>query len=160
MASMSDVIENYLKDIINKNKAGYVKIKRNELANMFNCAPSQINYVLSTRFTVNHGFIIKSQRGGGGYVRVEKLPLKNSDWLKGTIELIGESITQQEALGVAKRLLDEKLIDNKEYRVIEVVIKELDFKLSGVKLEKVFFDNLRARLLKSMLVAFCNRNCK
>ncbi|MCL0032224.1 CtsR family transcriptional regulator [Peptococcaceae bacterium] len=154
MPNISDMIENYLKSIIDKNKYGYVEIRRNELANMFNCAPSQINYVLSTRFTINHGFIIKSRRGGGGYVRVKKIPLEDSvDWWRNILDLIGDSIEQQEAVSLIKRLLDEKLITFREYKIMESVMDKLD-----LKVERKLLNRLRAELLKSMIAVLCTES--
>lgn len=76
MASISDQIEYYLKKLIEKYK-GEVEIKRNQLANDFNCAPSQINYVLETRFPLEKGYVVESQRGGGGYVRIIRIKIES-----------------------------------------------------------------------------------
>ncbi len=65
LAQLSDVIEQFIKDMLDE--GAQIELKRNELAEHFGCAPSQINYVLATRFTLNHGYIIESRRGGGGY---------------------------------------------------------------------------------------------
>ena len=71
MANISDLIESFLIDLFGDESSIY--ISRNELAQYFNCAPSQINYVLSTRFTLDKGFAIESRRGGGGYVTLVRL---------------------------------------------------------------------------------------
>ena len=75
MATISDVIENFILSTLGQNND--LNLSRNELADYFNCAPSQINYVLTTRFNLNRGFIIQSQRGGGGYIRIVRI--KNFD---------------------------------------------------------------------------------
>jgi transcriptional regulator CtsR len=69
MAILSDLIENFIKELINETE-GNVEIKRNELASKFNCVPSQINYVIGTRFTQERGYYVESRRGGGGHIRI------------------------------------------------------------------------------------------
>ena len=69
---LSDAIEQFIKTMLTQ-EAPEVELKRNELAEYFNCAPSQINYVLATRFTPDHGYIIESRRGGGGYIRIFRM---------------------------------------------------------------------------------------
>ena len=70
---LSDTIEQFIKDMISEEPQAEVDLKRNELAAYFHCAPSQINYVLSTRFTPDHGYVTSSQRGGGGYIRIVRI---------------------------------------------------------------------------------------
>lgn len=69
MATMTDIIEKFIKDLMEEDNS--IQIQRNELANLFSCAPSQINYVLTTRFTIDRGYYIESKKGGGGYVQIE-----------------------------------------------------------------------------------------
>ena len=71
MAQLSNEIEKFIKDLMEDDSQ--VELKRNELAQHFGCAPSQINYVLATRFTIDHGYVIESRRGGGGYVRIVRM---------------------------------------------------------------------------------------
>ena len=70
---LSDTIEQFIKNMISEEPQAEVDLKRNELAAYFHCAPSQINYVLSTRFTPDHGYVTSSQRGGGGYIRIVRI---------------------------------------------------------------------------------------
>ena len=72
MGTLADEIERYIKKILEASHDGIVELQRNELALQFSCVPSQINYVLSTRFTTEQGYIVESRRGGGGYVRIVK----------------------------------------------------------------------------------------
>ena len=71
MAQLSDSIEQFIKELMCEE--AHIELRRNELAQHFGCAPSQINYVLATRFSVDHGYIIESRRGGGGYVRIVRM---------------------------------------------------------------------------------------
>lgn len=72
MARLSDIIEEFIKDMLDDAQDNELQIQRNELANKFSCAPSQINYVLTTRFTANKGYYIESRRGGGGCIVIKK----------------------------------------------------------------------------------------
>ena len=72
MRNVSDIIEQYLKHILQESPEGAVEIQRNDLADQFQCVPSQINYVISTRFTLEKGYFVESKRGGGGYIRIQK----------------------------------------------------------------------------------------
>ena len=71
MASIADKIEVFIKELMDNEST--IQIKRNELATLFNCAPSQINYVLMTRFTIDKGYYIDSKKGGGGYIQITKI---------------------------------------------------------------------------------------
>ena len=75
MRNISDIIERYLKGILHESPEGLIEIQRNDLADQFSCVPSQINYVISTRFTLEKGYLVESKRGGGGYVRIQRIEL-------------------------------------------------------------------------------------
>ncbi|MGB8953848.1 MAG: CtsR family transcriptional regulator, partial [Tumebacillaceae bacterium] len=88
--NISDIIEQHLKQILTKSNEGMVEIKRSELADTFNCVPSQINYVISTRFTVEKGYVVESKRGGGGYIRITKVGLdRNKSLHRAILDIIG-----------------------------------------------------------------------
>lgn len=90
---MSDIIESYLKKVLGQ--SDQVEIRRSEMADLFNCVPSQINYVINTRFTVQKGYLVESKRGGGGYIRIIKVKLLDeSEMLDTIIEIVGNSISQ------------------------------------------------------------------
>ncbi|MBO8136920.1 MAG: CtsR family transcriptional regulator [Desulfotomaculum sp.] len=149
MPNISDLIETYLKKLLEKSQNGYIEIQRNELANEFNCAPSQINYVLSTRFTTSHGFIVESRRGGGGYVRIAKVPLDNvKEWLKEFYNLVGDEVSQNAATAILQRLLNEKAITKREYNIMKAAVDR-----AVLKLELPWRDKLRAQILKAMITA-------
>ncbi|MBM7853791.1 transcriptional regulator CtsR [Desulfohalotomaculum tongense] len=149
MPNISDLIEAYLKKMLEQSPKGYIEIQRNELAGEFNCVPSQINYVLSTRFTVNHGFVIESRRGGGGYVRISKVPLESGcDWLEELYRLMGNSVTQSVATGILQRLLSEEKITKREFKIMKAAVDR-----SVLKIELPWRDKLRAQILKAMITA-------
>lgn len=95
MARLSDVIEEFIKTLLMESE-GQLEVQRNELADYFECAPSQINYVLATRFSLNHGYYIESKRGGGGYIRIVRLDVDKNDYLHYLLrEGIGSGISDR-----------------------------------------------------------------
>lgn len=105
MRNISDIIEKYLKSILHESPEGTIEIQRNELADQFSCVPSQINYVISTRFTLEKGYLVESKRGGGGYVRIRRIQLPGPTSLHTHLhETIGDEIGQSAAEGLIYRL--------------------------------------------------------
>ncbi len=148
MASLSDFIENHLLDLLKK--AGDVlEIHRSKLAEKFNCVPSQINYVLETRFTTERGFLVESRRGGGGFIRITKLRLDPNDGLHQLIhDTIGDRLHQEAALGYVKRLADHGLLTTREAAIISAAVNR-----EVLDLEVFTRDRIRASILKAMLLA-------
>lgn len=125
MARISDTIENFIKDMINEERERQVLIQRNELADKFSCAPSQINYVLTTRFTYEKGYIIESKRGGGGCIVIKKITYDDNDERLSLINTsIGESITYGSALSILDHLKETKNITEKEYEIIKISLND------------------------------------
>ena len=146
MASLSDQIEKHLKKLLDKYR-GKIEIKRNKLANEFNCAPSQINYVLDTRFTSERGFIVESQRGGGGYIRIIKVKINSeNETLKNIISQLNNMLSQNEAEGVIERLYENDLISERESYLMKMAIHR---RVIGVDL--LYRDYIRGRILEAML---------
>jgi transcriptional regulator of stress and heat shock response len=146
MARISDTIENFLKDMINDEEESKILIQRNELADKFSCAPSQINYVLTTRFTYEKGYVIESRRGGGGFIIIKKIEYyDNKERLDILNESIGDSITYGNALFILEDLKENKVIDNKEYEIIKISLN--DRTLASAEYKNV----LRADILKGVL---------
>ncbi len=147
MANLSDFIEKYIKTVLKEHTEAQVDVQRNELAEKFNCVPSQINYVLRTRFTTDQGFIVESRRGGGGYIRITKVPIDmDHQVIHQVINLIGDDISQQRSEGLLGRLSEEKLITFKEMHLLFAAIKS-----SNIPLASPVRDRVRALILKSML---------
>lgn len=148
MANLTDLIEQYLKRLLANSETGSVDIRRNQLAEIFSCAPSQINYVLSTRFLLEHGYIVETRRGGGGYVRITVLDIDpERDW-RMLIDSIGETTSQQKAEAIIKRLLRDGLISDREALMMSAVIDR-----DVLNVEQPWCDVLRANILRSLLIA-------
>src|SRR5690625_6249635 len=111
MSNITDVIEQYLKQILKANGNNMIEIKRNEIADQFQCVPSQINYVINTRFTIEKGYIIESKRGGGGYIRIIRIEHRDEiDLINDIITMINPKVSQQGARDVMERLYEKKVI--------------------------------------------------
>ena len=115
--NMTDILEQYIMNLFNEATEDHIIIKRSNVAQKFDCVPSQLNYVIKTRFTPEHGFIIESKRGGGGFITIPKITLhKNKDYIDYLIETVdNETIEVEEAVRIAKILLEKEYIDKFDY---------------------------------------------
>ncbi len=111
--NISDIIEQYLKSILSDSE--HVEIRRSEIANLFDVVPSQINYVIKTRFTIQNGYLVESKRGGGGYIRIERVNLLDDVGVLNTlISVIGDEINEHDAVSIIQTLYDEDVISRRE----------------------------------------------
>ena len=117
--NMTDILEQYIKELFNKSTEDYITIKRSNVAQKFDCVPSQLNYGIKTRFTPEHGFIIESKRGGGGFIRITKITLhKGTDYLDYLIDNLPTDIIEiDEAIRITKILLDKEYENDEEKRM-------------------------------------------
>ncbi|MFD1021173.1 CtsR family transcriptional regulator [Thalassobacillus hwangdonensis] len=147
MRNISDIIEEYLKGILKDNEKDAIEIKRSEIADRFQCVPSQINYVIKTRFTVEKGYIVESKRGGGGYIRIIRIQHQDdSDLMDEILEMIPAKVAQSPAVDMIDRLEEEEIITDREAKLMKSVIDRevLAFPLP-------LRDEIRARILSAML---------
>ncbi len=148
MRSLVDQIEAYIKEMLARSPNGLLEIQRQELAQAFACAPSQITYVLSTRFSVEQGYLVESRRGGGGFVRIVKLPLNARDSLQFLVErIVGQEVSQQIAEGLLRRLEEDQLISRRERVLLRAAIRR-----EALPLELPARDQVRAAILRSVLL--------
>lgn len=145
---MSDLITGEILRMLNESEENIAEIQRNEFAGIIGCAPSQINYVLSSRFTPEHGYIIESRRGGGGYIRIKRVTLKASSAIMHIINSIGDSIDPMTTRIVIENCLEAGLVDRKSASIMAAAVSQ------GVmqNIPSVLKDNLRAAILKQMLL--------
>lgn len=145
--NISDIIEQYLKKILQEEEKKMIEIKRSQIADQFQCVPSQINYVINTRFTMEKGYIIESKRGGGGYIRIVRIEhLDELDLINDMIDMIYPKVSEQAAYNVVDRLLEKKIIFRREHRIILAAINN-DTLVSSLA-ER---DYLRSRILTNVL---------
>ena len=148
MSSLSKQIEEYIKALLQEEAEGVVEIQRNLLSEYFHCVPSQINYVLSTRFTPVQGYMVETRRGGGGYVRIVSLQLDEDDDLQDALtEAVGSQLTQSDSEGLTAYLYQQGIITQREMLLFNSMLK--DRVMNGV--EKSQRDMIRASMMQQVL---------
>jgi transcriptional regulator CtsR len=149
---ISDIIEDFIKQMLEESSEDILQIKRNELAMRFGCVPSQINYVLMTRFTVDKGYYIESKRGGGGSITITKVSLNPDEYLSDLIaEGIGSSISQNAAEAYINSFKDQGLISDRESAFMKAAVND-----KSLWRQSEDRDALRANILKAMLLILIN----
>ncbi|MCE5172640.1 CtsR family transcriptional regulator [Paenibacillus profundus] len=153
MRNISDLIEHYLKHMLVESTEGAVEIQRNDLAEQFSCVPSQINYVISTRFTLEKGYVVESKRGGGGYIRIQRVDLPEHEGIHNHLcESIGELISQSAAEGLIYQLEEAEFISRREANLLRAAVSR-----DNLPIKLPYRDELRARLLRAMLLALLSK---
>lgn len=143
---VSDIIEQFLLDMLESDSD--VTLKRNELANHFSCAPSQINYVIATRFTDQRGYMVESQRGGGGYIRIKKVNVGNNNYIMHVVNAIGDGISFGSAAAMLSNMVSDRIISQREQKIILAAVSDRIIPFNApVK------DAYRAKVLKNMLMS-------
>ena len=146
MAQLSDSIEHFIKELMTDD--AHVELRRNELAQHFGCAPSQINYVLATRFSVDHGYIIESRRGGGGYVRIVRMQTRGEPNLLNTLlNRVGNSVDEETANAIISNLCERDMISANEAGLMRAAVSR-----NALALPISAKDVLRAAVFRNMLV--------
>lgn len=143
---MSDVIESFIKDLLNEEEE-YIDIRRNELAERFNCVPSQINYVISTRFKPSQGYYVESRRGGGGHIRIKKINITKNNYLMHIITNMEDRITSNEVDIYISNFLSYEMISEKEAKLLKVATSD-----NVLIIPQELRDGLRANIFKNMLL--------
>ena len=113
---VSDIIEEFIKELFNDEQEE-IEIQRNDLAQRFNCVPSQINYVIATRFKPSQGYYVESKRGGGGHITIRKVTNTKSDYIMHIIENIGRTINNTDVEILISDFLTYELITPKEAKL-------------------------------------------
>lgn len=148
MSSLSKQIEEYIKALLEQEEAGVVEIQRNFLSEYFHCVPSQINYVLSTRFTPVQGYVVETRRGGGGFVRIVSLQLDEDDDIQDALtDAVGDLLTQNDSEGLTAYLYQQGIISQREMLLFNSMLK--DRVMTGLEKEKR--DGIRASMMQQML---------
>ena len=150
-SNISNAIEQFILSVIGEDES--IQLSRNELANYFSVSPSQINYVLETRFNLDKGYIIESRRGGGGYVTVLKIPYSQDETIPLMLKEIEgvNHLTYNKASDMIDRLLKEDIISENEATIIKSAISEKA--LAGPIKTK----DIRKNVFKEILVGLMRR---
>lgn len=153
LRNISDLIEHYLKQILHSSSEGAVEIQRSDLAEKFSCVPSQINYVISTRFTLEKGYYVESKRGGGGYIRIQRVDLPSLEAVQRHIDqTVGERIDQTAAEGLIYQLEEAEFLNEREARLLRTAVSREVLAL-GLPLR----DEIRAKLMRAVLIGLLTK---
>ena len=144
---LSDGIEQFILELL-KEQSGTAEIGRNELAQSFGCVPSQINYVIRTRFNAERGYIVESRRGGGGYVKIARVKISPDNYFMHVINSIGNSIDCQTAYAIIRNTFENGLISEREKKLMLATVSN-----SSLPINKPACDNLRAIILKNIFAS-------
>lgn len=146
---LSDIISQKIIEMLDNSDEGIAEIQRNELAESVGCVPSQINYVLSSRFTPEHGYIIESRRGGGGYIRITRIRLSKSSAIMHIINSMGSRIDTAAARIIIENCIHSELISREAAALMEAAISGNVFRSIPVEVR----GNVRAAMLKQMFLS-------
>ena len=149
---ISDLITAEILRMLNESEENTAEIQRNEFASNFGCAPSQINYVLSSRFTPEHGYIIDSRRGGGGYIRIQRVIMNHYSAIMHIINSIGDAIDSLSTRVLIENCIETGIIDKTNAKLMLSAVNNKV--MQGVAVESR--DILRARILKEMFLVLLN----
>ncbi len=144
---MSDLVAQYILEMLDA-QDGSAEIQRNELAGSLGCVPSQINYVITSRFTPEQGYMVESRRGGGGYIRISRVKMDRGTALMHIINSVGAELDKAAAEAMLNNMLQRQMIDLHSAKLIAAALS--DRTLSLVEQEKR--DLVRASLFKNMLI--------
>lgn len=145
---MSDLVAQTILEMLDSQN-GNAEIQRNELATNLGCVPSQINYVITSRFTPEQGYVVESRRGGGGYIRITRIKTDDKTMVMHVVNSIGDSLDKMTAEVMLKNLYREQIIDRKTANVMAVALSDRALKSAPQSIR----DNLRADIFKNMLIS-------
>lgn len=144
---ISDLVARYIMDMLDENEGG-AEIRRNELAETIGCVPSQINYVITSRFTPEQGYIVESRRGGGGYIRITRVSMDKRSAILHIISSIGENIDAKSAQGLIGELLNRNIINMQTAKLLTAAVTDRPYQ----SIPQEYRDTVRAGILKSLLL--------
>lgn len=144
---MSDLVAQYILEMLEQ-QDGNAEIQRNELAGNLGCVPSQINYVITSRFTPEQGYIVESRRGGGGYIRITRVKTDRGTALMHIINAVGKSLDKSSTEIMINNMLNQSIIDARTAKLMSSALSERVF--SSVPQE--YRNLLRADIFKNMLL--------
>ncbi len=145
---ISDLIAEYIIKVVAEEN-GSALLSRSELAERFRCVPSQINYVLTTRFTPEHGYTVESRRGGGGYIRVSRVQMTRDRLIMHVVNTIGSQLDAASAAAFLSNMRQAEVISDEEYRLLAAALSDQALAAAA---DKNIRDMLRASILKRCLL--------
>jgi transcriptional regulator CtsR len=118
---LSDSIARLIEEMLDEGD-GSADLKRNDLASRLGCVPSQISYVISSRFTPERGYITESRRGGGGYIRIVRVKMDKNKYLMHFFQAIGDSVSEADARAYLMNLRDSGIITSQEQHIVDAAV--------------------------------------
>lgn len=153
MAGLTSDIEEFLKAMLSQSTDGILEIGRNDLAIKFDCAPSQINYVLSTRFTPHNGYLIESKRGGNGFIKIITI-VEEDNYLSYLVKNLNEQMTEANADSLFKDLYNREYLNEDEFLLAKYATS--DKALAKIRSDMRNF--LRSDIIKNMILSILARS--
>lgn len=148
---MSDLVARHILEMLEE-QDGNAEIRRNELASALGCVPSQINYVITSRFTPEQGYIVESRRGGGGYIRITRVKMDKSTAIMHIVNSIGTTLDKATAEVMIKNMYNQSIIDMQTAKLLMSAMSERSF----ADIPQNYRDVLRARIFKNMILTLCD----
>ena len=145
---LSDAIAKLIEEMLDEQN-GQLEIRRSELADRMNCAPSQINYVITSRFTPERGYLIESRRGGGGYIRIIRKELSRDEYLMLCFHAIGDELDEGTALAILRNLADNSLLGAPQADVAAAAVSQA----SLARVPSEFRKNVRADIFRQIILS-------
>ena len=145
---ISDVIARFLQESLEEAENGVLEVQRNDLAQRFNCVPSQINYVMSTRFSPERGYIVESRRGGNGYIRITRVRVDRQTLLMHVINTLGDQVDLPSVRAILSNLVQSGALERK---VGQMMLSAVGDKTLG-RVPRQIRDAVRADILKQALI--------
>lgn len=148
--TISDIIEEFIISSLDDDQ--FIELSRNDLAKFFSCVPSQINYVLNTRFTLNRGFVVESQRGGGGYIKVVRMQNSDDNFLKSVLEATRLPMTITSSSQILEQMKERRLLNRNEIDLLKSVMS------SKALNNPINIDNqIRSSIMRELVINLMNR---
>lgn len=147
---ISDAIAKMIEEMLDES-GGELELKRNDFATKMGCVPSQINYVITSRFTPERGYITESRRGGGGYIRIVKKQMHKNEYLMHFFYAIGDYIDEIEAAAYLQNLLGKGIIDEREYKIISAAISPSALSALNVRARNVIRADIMRHVILSLM---------
>lgn len=145
MKSVSDIIEEFIMSSLDNDD--FIELSRNDLAKFFSCVPSQINYVLNTRFTINRGFVVESQRGGSGYIKIVRMQDNNDNFLKNALSLTSSPLNVMQATQLINQMGDRKILTGREISLLKSAISAKALN-NPINID----NNIRSNIIRNVII--------
>lgn len=151
---ISDIVTKYIMQMLEESE-GNAEIQRNELATIIGCVPSQINYVLTSRFTPEQGYIVESRRGGGGYIKITRIKMNKNSAFMHIINSIGDQLDNITCKIMLQNMVDRGIVSYETAKLIVSAVSDRSYSCIPIELR----DYLRAAIFKNMLLTCIQEGC-